>query len=190
VDAPDRRGLTPLHYAASQNHRAIAVFLAQAGASLEVRGTYRGAGGMCPLAVACRDGHAGIVQALLRQRADPCFRNFGENLLHVCANLGHAQAAATLLTARVEVNDSNPAGLTPLMRAAKTGCVATTSVLLAARADVLATDGRGRSCRDHCDEGPCGDESRRRILALFDAFDAGAKRDDGWRLREVCCCAQ
>mmetsp|Transcript_70315 Transcript_70315/g.212785 ORF Transcript_70315/g.212785 Transcript_70315/m.212785 type:complete len:320 (-) Transcript_70315:55-1014(-) len=191
VDAPDRRGLSPLHHAASENLSTIATLLVQAKASLEAQGTYRGASGISPLAVACREGHADVVQALMQQRANALAQVRGQGLLQTAASYASPQTSAVLLVARAEVDGRSSRGETPLMLAVEAGCVATASLLLAAGASTLSVDRRGRSCRDFCREGRGGEEASRHIMALLDGFDGtAAKADDGPRPRDDCCAMQ
>ncbi len=65
-----RFGVSALHIAAQRGHEAIAQFLLEAGASLELRSSGGGDGGGTPLHWAAHYGHLGVVQRLVEHGAD------------------------------------------------------------------------------------------------------------------------
>ena len=72
---------------------------ATAGAAAAPRRSW-GGGGYPPLTLACRGGHAPLVQLLLRYGADTRSADeFGQSALHYAAAFGHAVAAAALAVA-------------------------------------------------------------------------------------------
>ena len=96
--------------------------------------------GVTPLSLACTNGDAAMVAALLAAGADPNLaRRGGETPLMTAARTGRVEVVRALLARGAEVNAKLPGGQTPLMWAAAEGHTAVVEALIAAKADVAAT---------------------------------------------------
>ena len=117
-DARDKKGRTPLHYAAVTGHAAAIAALLEAGADLHARDEYGGT----PLIWAAYSADnddvamdvAMIVALLLDAGADPDARDEGGwTPLHFAALYGHAAAIAALLDAGADPSARSKYGETP-----------------------------------------------------------------------------
>jgi uncharacterized protein len=126
VDAAQGDGMTALHWAAMKGDAEMAQMLMYAGAN--VRATTR-LGAYTPLFLASQNGHADVMEALIKGGADPKAADpAGTTPLMVAAASGHADAVKVLLDHGVDVN-------------AKESLRGTTAVMFAAaanRAPVIA----------------------------------------------------
>ena len=96
--------------------------------------------GVTPLSLACTNGDAAMVAALLAAGADPNLaRRGGETPLMTAARTGRVEVVQALLARGAEVNAKLPGGQTPLMWAAAEGHTAVVEALIAAKADMAAT---------------------------------------------------
>ena len=110
-------GMTALHWAARRGDVAVAVQLIKGGAALE--STTR-VGNYTPLHVASREGHGGIVKALLDAGANArALTTSKTTALHLAAGAGNGEAVSALLDRGADVNATEGAwGQTPLIFAA------------------------------------------------------------------------
>ena len=79
---PRYKGLTALQGAAMGGHAAILETLLDAGADVDVAGSYYG--GFTALAVASSSGHSWIVRRLLEAGADPKMTSGNKSLTPLC----------------------------------------------------------------------------------------------------------
>ena len=99
VNAPQGDGMTALHWAALKNDVVLAQLLLAAGA--DSKATTR-VEALTPLALAAKEGHAGVIAALLDAKADPNLPNdLGATPLMLAAASGDVDCVnALLLSAR------------------------------------------------------------------------------------------
>ena len=107
--------------------------------------------GITPLALACINGHAGMIEALLKAGADANERLMnGETALMMASRTGNVAAMTVLLDHGADLNAREPLhGTTPLMWAAAEGHPDAIRLLIARGADVSA-----RSNPDYRFRGP------------------------------------
>lgn len=100
--------------------------------------------GWTPLHLAAANGHKGVAEFLLANKADVNGKsNDGDTPLHAAARSGQKDLAEFLLANKAEVNATNKDGMTPLHLAAREGNKDVAEVLVAAKADIDARDGEG-----------------------------------------------
>jgi hypothetical protein len=111
----DRKGWTPLHYAAWKGHVEIARLLLQNGAEVNVRSN----GGSTPLHCSAWNGHVDILHLLVENGADlEAQDNDGERALHWAAYSGHLPFIQELISRyHVDINARSNNGETALMLA-------------------------------------------------------------------------
>jgi ankyrin repeat protein len=134
IDGTQGDGSTALHWAAFNDDLETTKILLSAGANVKV--TTR-EGGITPLFMACTNGNAAIVEALLKAGADAnSVKPNGTTALMLAAASGNAQAVKILLDrgAKVDAKESVH-GQTALMFAAALNRDAVAGVLLAHGAD-------------------------------------------------------
>jgi uncharacterized protein len=132
-------GMTALHWAAHRGDVAAAVQLIKGGAALE--STTR-VGDYTPLHVASKEGHGGVVKALLDAGANAkAVTTSKTTALHLAAGAGSVEAVTALLDRGADVNAAEAAwGQTPLIFAAANNRVAAIRLLISRGAKVdLAT---------------------------------------------------
>ena len=134
-------GLTPLYTAVHKSHEDIVSLLLKFGANPDMH--YKGER---VLELAARRGELNIVNALLKNRADPEKPSATSYTpLMGAANNGHVSVVNTLLSfgAVPDARDKN--GLTALLHASREGRMAVVELLLSYEADPNATDHFGLS---------------------------------------------
>lgn len=135
VNVTQADGATALHWAAHWDDVALADALLRAGASVDAANDL----GVTPLALACGNGGAEMVQRLLQSGADPNRAPVGEPVLMTAARSGNARAVAALVARGADVNATDSArGQTALMWAAAHAHPGIVGILLEHGADVHA----------------------------------------------------
>ena len=130
-------GMTALHWAARRGDVAAAVQLIKGGAALEAATRV---GDYTPLHVASKEGHGGIVKALLAAGANAkAVTTSRTTALHLAAGAGSVEAVTALLDRGADVNAAEGAwGQTPLIFAAANNRVDAVRVLIRRGAKVDA----------------------------------------------------
>ncbi|KAH7062845.1 AFG1-like ATPase-domain-containing protein [Paraphoma chrysanthemicola] len=137
----DEQGITPLHWAAINNHYALCHFLIQAGAPINAKG---GDAVATPVLWAAKRCNYYIVNLLLDHGADPLLTDDqGFNLLHSATLDGNVYQIALLLHQDIPVDIPDPQSHTPLMWAAYKGYPSCVDLFLRWGANVYATDDQG-----------------------------------------------
>ncbi|CAM9228794.1 unnamed protein product, partial [Laminaria digitata] len=119
-DLPDRFGRTPLHWAAEQGHRIVALALLRSGACVDPRSQRKAT----PIMLAASRGHAEVVGVLLQYHAgeSDCsslnrhrrgIEHWRSTALHCAAAGGHVRVVELLLDAGFDRGQHDGAGLTP-----------------------------------------------------------------------------
>ena len=128
------RGGTPLHSAASRGQLAVAQFLIENGATVDVRH-----GDATPLYGAVESGHKAMTELLIAAGADV---NTGRRQigtpLHSAASRGFVEIAKVLLAAGADINATTREGFTPLHQAVMQQRVGMIDFLLDSKADLEA----------------------------------------------------
>jgi ankyrin repeat protein len=159
INAKDKDGLTPLHYAARNNQKHEVKLLLAKGANVNAKDNE----GFTPLHWAAQDGYKDVAELLLAHGADVNAREFGITIqfdadmmngvalphkdddgqtpLHFAYR--HKDVAELLLAKGADVNAKDKNGTTPLDVAATMCQKDTVELLLAKGADVNATDNDG-----------------------------------------------
>ena len=140
VNAPQGDGTTALHWAAYRDDLEMAKLLLAAGANVQAATRE---GGITPLLMACQNGNAAMIDALLKAGADSnAVKTNGTTPLMMAAASGSVDAVKTLLDHGAGVNAKESAhGQTALMFAAALNRAAVVKVLLANGADAkIATN--------------------------------------------------
>jgi hypothetical protein len=175
VDAADRRGLTPLMWAAAGGNTEVVRLLLDAGAPID----RRAGDGSTALILAASNGFTEIVRALVLKGADVTAASGGKTARQLAVERGHAQTATLLeqaealgrrlLQAATEghdmvvrqvlamgapVNVSDERGTTALMIAARNGDLGMIQALLSRGADATLRDGQGRSVFEWAEPSP------------------------------------
>lgn len=138
VDGPQGDGSTALHWAAFHDDLDMVKLLLAAGANVKV-GTREGA--ITPLFMACTNGNAAIIEALLKAGADANAVNAnGTSALMTASAAGNADAVKVLIDHGANVNAKESAhGQTALMFAAALNRADAIKVLLAHGAEANVT---------------------------------------------------
>jgi ankyrin repeat protein len=137
----DEQGITPLHWAAINNHHALCHFLLQSGANVNAKG---GDAVATPVLWAAKKCHYYVVNLLLENGADPLLTDDqGFNLLHSATLDGNVFQIALLLHQDIPVDIQDAQGHTSLMWAAYKGYGAVIDLLLRWGASVYARDDMG-----------------------------------------------
>ncbi len=157
---------------ASDDLKAVTALLAQ-GADANVRNCVE----VPVLFMAIRRGSAPIIDALLKNRADPNVRDIDTDLTPLLLAVGRADFVKMLLAAGADVNaairkeDDFLTGVTPLMLAAAEGCEDVVRLLLDKGADVNAKTPTGLTALSMAKEHDM--EDHRGVIRVLEA--AGAK---------------
>lgn len=127
---------TPLHYScAALGDAEMAALLIEAGARLDVQDSQLKA----PLHLAIEEGHAEVIDTLLRARADVNLGNIESGLSNTplmdAAHAGKRDLAEKLIAAGADVNAQGKSDMSALHLAARRGDAGVARLLLAARAD-------------------------------------------------------
>ncbi len=166
VNSTDRRGFTPLMWAAASGDPAVLRLLIDSGAALDVRAN----DGTTALLLASANGFTEIARVLLERGADVNASRGGVSARQLASERGHADLVTLLAQAEVlgvrllkaaaeghdtlvrqvlaagaPVNVSDERGATALMMAARNGDLGILQVLLSRGADASARDHRGQT---------------------------------------------
>jgi uncharacterized protein len=120
VNVAQADGTTALHWAARHDDLETANLLIRAGANVKAANRF----GITPLALACTNGNAAIIEALLKggpnggEDANSVVSVSGDTALMLASRTGKTDAIAVLLNHGADVNKTNADGQTPLMWAA------------------------------------------------------------------------
>ncbi|KAF2748693.1 hypothetical protein M011DRAFT_399788 [Sporormia fimetaria CBS 119925] len=137
----DEQGITPLHWAAINNHYALCHFLIQNGAPVNAKG---GDAVATPVLWAAKKCNYYIVNLLLEHGADPLLTDDqGFNLLHSATLDGNVYQLVLLLHQDIPVDIPDAQAHTALMWAAYKGYPACVDLFLRWGANVYATDDQG-----------------------------------------------
>jgi ankyrin repeat protein len=138
VDAAQGDGMTALHWAAMRGDVDMAQMLMYAGANMKA--TTR-IGAYTPLFLASQNGHAAVIEALLRAGADPKGADAaGTTPLMVAAASGHTDAVKALLDHGADVNAKESVrGETAVMFAAASNRADVIDLLVQTGADLAQT---------------------------------------------------
>lgn len=143
IDASDPIFGTALMVAAIEGQQEAARVLVEKKADLEFTSeTY----GYTPLLAACQNGHASVIELLLKSKANPnavTLRGFTCVMMVGMAEPPIPETLSLLLQYGAPVNAVNEHEMTALMIAARNGRLGTVEILLAAGADVKAKDSDG-----------------------------------------------
>jgi cytohesin len=178
VNAKDNDGWTPLHIAASKNHREIVELLIAKGADVNAAGesssVFIWQGGFTPLHYAAVNGHKEIVELLISKGADvnakadngltprdwaikrthtkiaDLLRTHGgkTSSIHFGVGDGDLAGVQALLDAGVDVNAKDENGQTPLHHAVRYDHKEIAELLIDKGADVNAKDNSGNTPLD------------------------------------------
>jgi len=142
VSSKDDRGMTPLHWAASEGRKDVAEFLLTNKADVNAKNN----NGQTPLADAAFSGKRDVAELLLVNNADVNAKdNYGWTPLHAAADNGHKDVAELLLANKAGVNAKNDIGWTPLHYAAQGGHKDVVGLLVANHADVNVKNNDGQT---------------------------------------------
>jgi len=166
VNAPDRRGLTPLIWATASGNAELVRLLLESGAATDRRAN----DGTTALMLASSNGFTDVVRALLLRGADVAAARNGVKASQFAISRGHSDVAtlleqaeilgARLLQAATEGNDTlvrqllatgapvnvtDERGTTALMLAARNGDLGMLQALLSKGADSSVRDSQGKS---------------------------------------------
>lgn len=158
VNAKNRRGSTPLHWAVPDAAKVRALLARGAGVNTKQ------ADGRTPLYLAASlgDGHA-ILRLLLEHGADPNLKLAnGRTPLMAAAVRGDDVALRLLIAAKATVDAKDSAGETALMLASTRGSLAAVRLLLAHGADPRAATKRNETALGNA--GTAGNEAVARLL--------------------------
>jgi ankyrin repeat protein len=135
VNGPQADGTTGLHWAAHWNDLAMTRSLIAVGADPSLANRH----GVTPLALACENGSAPVIEALIDAGANPEGSGTGEPPILVAARTGNVDAVKTLVAHGANVNAIEDwRGQTALMWAAADDHAAAVHALLESGSDVHA----------------------------------------------------
>lgn len=129
-------GTTALHWAARWDDVDSADLLLRAGANVEAVNRF----GLRPLALACTNGSAAMIERLLKAGGDAnaILTPDGDTALQMAARTGKVDAIRVLLDHGAQVNQTNPRGQTALMWAVSEGNADAAKLLIGRSANVNA----------------------------------------------------
>jgi len=136
VNQPEPDGTTALHWAVRANDGETVALLLRSGANAAATNRY----GVKPLTLAAINGHAGIIEQLIKAGADPnTATSEGETALLTASRTGSVDAVKALMAHGANVNAREQwLGETALMWAAAENHAAVVRTLVAAGADLNA----------------------------------------------------
>ncbi|KAI4141575.1 MAG: hypothetical protein LQ340_007601, partial [Diploschistes diacapsis] len=141
ADHKDHEGITPLHWAAINNHYAMCKFLIGSGADVNAKG---GEAVATPTMWAAQRCNYYVVNLLLQHGADPLLTDAqGYNILHLATFDGNVFLLVLLLHQNISIDTPDLQGHTSLMWAAYKGYPACVDLFLRWGANVSATDDNG-----------------------------------------------
>jgi len=139
TDLKDKRGRTPLSWAAGNGHEDVVELLLENEADADSKDTWYG---QTPLSWAAGDGHEAVVKLLLENKANADSKDtHGQTPLSWAARSGHEAVVKLLLENKADA-DSNDTwyGQTPLSWAAGNGHEAVVKLLLENKANADSND--------------------------------------------------
>ncbi|XP_071572545.1 uncharacterized protein [Temnothorax nylanderi] len=138
INARVLSGCTPLHYAVETGQESVANILLKHGANVNaVNKLYNNT----PLLCAAKDGHEGIVEDLLKNKADASIATVTSfTPLHLAAENGHLGIVAALLNHGVNIHAKAQNNATPLYCSADGGCKEVAELLIKNGAEINARD--------------------------------------------------
>jgi len=140
IDAPDDRGVTPLHRAAIEGRRDVVEYLISRNADIRKPDQ----AGNIALHGAAYGGRAGVAELLLARGADVQARNRnGQTPLFLAAFKGAGDVAEVLIGKGADVDAQDSRGLAPLHAAAQNGHMSAAGVLVAHKARIDLRDAQG-----------------------------------------------
>jgi ankyrin repeat protein len=145
IDAKDKDGVTVLHWAAKNGHKAVVKLLLEHKADVNVKET---SCGLTALHWAAKNGHKAVVKLLLEHKADVNVKETGCGLtaLHWAAKNGHEAVVKLLAGAKADINMKDTSyGWTALHRTAERGHEVMVKLLVEAKADANVKDRYGRT---------------------------------------------
>ncbi|MBC23233.1 MAG: hypothetical protein CMJ32_04875 [Phycisphaerae bacterium] len=175
LDAGDRSGKTALTLAAENGHKQLVAMLIESGADVNTRDMIGGS----PVLWAAGLGSFDTVSQLLEAGADVNIVDVnGMTPLHWAASVGGPDSVNAIIKAGAKIdNTDNISGDTPLMRAARSGKLASMVLLVDAGADLSKTDVNGQNA--FLVAAASGDVDK--IKVLVDAgSDIQSKDTRGW----------
>jgi len=192
VDPVDRRGFTPLMWAAAGGQIEMVRLLLEAGAAADRRAS----DGTSALMLASANGFADVVRALIARGANVAAARGGATAQQLAAARGHAATAALLAQAEglgvrllqasneghdaavrqllalgAPANVTDERGTTPLMFAARNGDLGIVQFLLSRGADPQLRDAQGQSVFEWAERSP---ETGRHVIVFL--ADRGVAR--------------
>ena len=143
VDQRNRGGGTALMYAAQYGQKEAAGILLANDATADIQGGK----GWTAMMIAVLKGREAVTELLLEQGADPNVRDMHgwTPLMRAVADQRTRTVEILLTSERIDVNASDPGGLSALHVAAALGDISLTRRLLAHGADTQARDGEGNT---------------------------------------------
>ncbi|MCC6005912.1 MAG: ankyrin repeat domain-containing protein, partial [Thermofilum sp.] len=145
INAKDREGNTPLHYAAGSISKEFAKLLIDEGADVNAKNKF----GRTPLHIAAAENREENVQLLIESGADVDARDeYGWTPLHWAVKEGHQKVVKLLIERGADVNARNNRGWTPLHIAAYWNRKDIAKLLLENGANPTVGDSSGKTPKD------------------------------------------
>jgi ankyrin repeat protein len=145
VNAKDKEGNTPLHYAAGSISKEFVKLLIDGGADVNARNKFN----RTPLHIAAVENRVEIAQLLIESGADVDARDeYGWTPLHWAVKEGHQKVAELLVEKGASVNARNNRGWTPLHIAAYWNRKDIAKLLLENGANPTVGDSSGKTPKD------------------------------------------
>ncbi|KAF3933083.1 Ankyrin-1 [Dactylellina cionopaga] len=142
LNVKDSHKHTPLSWAASEGHKAVAKLLVEQGADIETKDIDE----RTPLSWAATRGHTAMVKLLIEQSADIETRDIdGQTPLFCAALNGHEAVVKLLMERSADIETKDIHGRTPLFWAAEIGQKAVVKLLVEEGADTEIKDFNGQT---------------------------------------------